>query len=214
MTIPSRCSECNDVKSAKRCTTCKSNDYYRSKGIVIDSACKTCSVITRLYANAECNACLKKKGLKECRVCSEIKPAHISFDKKKGVCRDCLHPMAHLPRWLRTKNFTLKQKYGIDGIQYLALAEQQKHLCLICHRKLKLMVDYDEKTKKVRGLLCQACLNGVNSFKASTESLSRAVNYLSSRGNLSDRGDTDGREMEMLQVRLRKVEGAISRSEE
>lgn len=214
MTIPVRCSECNDIKTTKRCTTCKSNDYYRSKGIVIDSACKTCSVTTRLYANSECKSCLNKKGLKECKGCGEIKLAHLSFDKKKGVCRDCLHPMAHLPRWLRSQDITLKQKYGIDSTQYFAIAEQQKHLCLICHRKLKLLVDYDEKNKKVRGLLCHSCITGVNNFKASPESLSRAVNYLAGN-NLLPRGTTtDGREMDMLQMRPEQAEGAISRSEE
>lgn len=210
-----QCPDCHASKNPKkRCAVCKSNDYFRRKGIVIDTPCKTCSVITKLYANGECKACLKQKGLKECRACNDIKPTHLSFDSKKGICRDCLHPMAHLPRWLRSRDASLKEKYGISGEQYMAIADRQKHLCSICHRKLKLVVDYDEKNKKVRGLLCHSCSIGVSSFKGSPESLSRAVNYLSGGNNLPDRGENNGREMEMLQVRLGKAEGAISRGEE
>ncbi|NDD54169.1 hypothetical protein EBZ39_09880 [bacterium] len=209
------CAECHAPRtSKKRCRVCKSNEYFRRKGIAVDSACKTCGILTRVFANSECKRCLNNKGLKECRACREIKLTHVDFDSKKGVCRDCLHPMAHLPRWLRSRDASLREKYGIGGEEFMALAEKQKHVCFICNRKLKLVVDYDEKQKKVRGLLCHSCSIGVSSFKGSPEAVARAANYLSG-SNLQERGlDNNGREMEMLQMRLGKAEGAISRSEE
>ena len=51
-------------------------------------------------------------------------------------------------------------KYGISIEQYEKALDQQKGVCKICGRppkRLRLAVDHDHKTGRVRGLLCMRC---------------------------------------------------------
>jgi len=81
----------------------------------------------------------------------------------------------------------LKRNYGIDYKEYCRLLECQDRKCAICggegfvmaqHHKLKLVVDHDHKTGKVRGLLCHNCNRGLGLFKDDLETLTNAHKYL------------------------------------
>ena len=55
-------------------------------------------------------------------------------------------------------------KYNMRPEEYDAMLEVQSGVCLICGRppkKIRLHVDHDHKTGKVRGLLCFQCNNQV-----------------------------------------------------
>ena len=61
-------------------------------------------------------------------------------------------------------------------------------VCAICGKKetrksryggiCKLHIDHDHKTKKIRGLLCHKCNNGLGNFRDNIENLDRAKKYL------------------------------------
>lgn len=56
--------------------------------------------------------------------------------------------------------YRLKVKYGITVEQYDRMLKMQRGKCAICSRvpaKLRLSVDHDHKTGRVRGLLCWTC---------------------------------------------------------
>lgn len=89
-------------------------------------------------------------------------------------------------------NSHLKRKYGITFEDYEAMYEKQKGCCSICGgttpnrnwkiRKtqyMKLFVDHDHKTGKVRGLLCNTCNVGIAALKESVDILQSAIRYLS-----------------------------------
>lgn len=73
-------------------------------------------------------------------------------------------------------------KYGITPEQYQKMLDRQGGLCDICYRPpktLRLAVDHDHKTKRVRGLLCYTC----NRFRVSrntVQTASRVLQYLES----------------------------------
>jgi hypothetical protein len=114
---------------------------------------------------------------KECRRCKKLfspkAPSHLYCSQE---CAD----------WGLVSNY-LKRNYGIGFDKYLSLLEDQKKLCKICNgpgftmkdtHNLKLVVDHDHETGKIRGLLCHNCNRGLGLFKDSTKSLQKAVEYL------------------------------------
>lgn len=86
----------------------------------------------------------------------------------------------------RVLNALYLKKYGITLAQYEQLSEAQGGRCSICDQKPegrgpagKLHVDHCHATKRVRGLLCNNCNNGLGRFKHSAKFLERAAFYLS-----------------------------------
>lgn len=70
----------------------------------------------------------------------------------------------HAERYQRNKDlqraYVLQKKYGISPEQFDEMMEKQKGGCAICGnppKKLRLNIDHNHKTKKVRGLLCHMC---------------------------------------------------------
>ena len=65
--------------------------------------------------------------------------------------------------------------------QYQEKLLAQGGVCWICGRPPKtrhLNVDHNHKTKKVRGLLCFLCNQGIGFFRDNPEFLLRAIDYL------------------------------------
>lgn len=90
-------------------------------------------------------------------------------------------------------NGHLTRKYGITLGQYEQLYALQDGCCRICGgdtpnrnwkdgRKqwMKLFVDHDHKTGKVRGLLCNTCNVGLAALKENVDILKSAIQYLES----------------------------------
>jgi len=82
----------------------------------------------------------------------------------------------------KIRNDQLRIKFGITLDQYNVMLANQNEVCAICKKQCQtgkyLAVDHCHKTKKVRGLLCMNCNNGLGKFKDSTETLTRAIEYL------------------------------------
>lgn len=62
----------------------------------------------------------------------------------------------------KVKEIRLKCNYGLSLEEYFEIIEQQKGCCAICERhqselKIRLCVDHNHLTGKVRGLLCDNC---------------------------------------------------------
>jgi hypothetical protein len=82
---------------------------------------------------------------------------------------------------LAARKAKLKNKYGLTLELYNAMIATQDNKCVIClkHPKSYFEVDHDHVTGKVRGLLCGDCNRALGLFRDNTESLARAVDYLS-----------------------------------
>ena len=86
------------------------------------------------------------------------------------------------------RNQRIKRVYGIDETIYDNLFKVQAGVCAICkqaeHRKhragkvVKLAIDHCHKTKKVRGLLCSRCNNGIGAFEDDINLFTMAIEYL------------------------------------
>lgn len=77
----------------------------------------------------------------------------------------------------------LKQ-YGLTPEAYERMLLSQDGACAICRKQnLKLCIDHDHASGKVRGLLCYACNNVLGCSKDSEEILRKAIEYLYEHGS-------------------------------
>lgn len=140
-----------------------------------------------------------KKKYKQCRHCKLTKPMSDFYhhpntlDKRGSWCKQCgknattasrLNP-EHKNRWtLYTWRSSLRHLYGIEPAQYEAMLIAQNGLCAICRTNTlcgpgkRLHVDHCAMTKRVRGLLCSNCNNGIGRFLHNPALLRLAAQYL------------------------------------
>ncbi len=76
------------------------------------------------------------------------------------------------------RNWALRKNYGITLDEFEALAKIQEYKCAICNDKVKLRLDHDHLTGRIRGLLCDRCNLGIGVFKDDPTILQAAIKYL------------------------------------
>lgn len=77
----------------------------------------------------------------------------------------------------------LKRRFGPDGMDtYERLMVEQGGVCAICGQAcasgMRLAIDHNHQTGKLRGLLCRDCNTSLGKFGDSVERLREAVAYL------------------------------------
>jgi hypothetical protein len=178
----------------KQCSKCKetkpltSDHFYKQKNSPsgFGGYCKPCSkVVNKNWRDTKGKTVFDK----------------LEHSKTHRVCRDCLiaYPNKDMGyrhkkgwRWrsycsscgsARTREYNLKRIYGISSDDYESMLEAQNGVCWICQKSedVKLSVDHDHDTGKVRGLLCNRCNRGIGNFDDEPELLQRAVYYLTKK---------------------------------
>lgn len=104
-------------------------------------------------------------------------------DGYQAACKECNkgNTLKRDPAYWRKHN--LKRKFGITLEQYEELLVKQNYSCAICERhedqfKIKLAVDHDHKTGRIRGLLCTACNYHLIRRHTDSSILFRMANYV------------------------------------
>lgn len=78
------------------------------------------------------------------------------------------------------RNYTLLKAYGITLEEYNEILKKQDNKCVICGKKsIKLVVDHDHETGKVRGLLCNQCNTALGLFQEDILTLQKSIDYIS-----------------------------------
>ena len=81
----------------------------------------------------------------------------------------------------------LKKKYDIAIEDYKRMLEEQDHKCGICggegftmaeHHRVKLVVDHDHTTGRVRGLLCHNCNRALGLLHDDVDALNKAIEWI------------------------------------
>lgn len=103
----------------------------------------------------------------------------------RGDCKSC--NSAKASKWnkenpskrsVNGRKNRLKALYGMTEEQFNQMKANQGNGCAICERKLKLVVDHDHDTGKIRGLLCNSCNRGIGYLQDSENILKRAMVYV------------------------------------
>lgn len=84
----------------------------------------------------------------------------------------------HGGKWRNRTEYHRIRSYGLDAESYQKLAERQGYCCAICKQKVKLFVDHDHTTGKVRGLLCRGCNTVLGLIKDNPLCALEAARYL------------------------------------
>lgn len=136
--------------------------------------------------------------LKQCSKCKKHKRVETGFYPSQGAwCREChkqrFRERSVDPRYRRLYRMyswrrSLKFLYGITPEVYKEIHARQQGRCGICgktranSRGHRLNVDHDAVTKRIRGLLCGNCNNGIGRFQHDQSLLRKAIEYLSQAG--------------------------------
>jgi len=70
------------------------------------------------------------------------------------------------------------KKYGLKEGEFERLLEEQNRRCATCFEEVKLVVDHDNETGEVRGLICSECNLALGLVKDDVATLLRMVGYL------------------------------------
>jgi hypothetical protein len=94
---------------------------------------------------------------------------------------EATHYKLYKKEWRKTngKRERLQSRYGISMPQFLEMLENQSHKCGICQDDLVVAcVDHNHDTSEVRGLLCHKCNAGMGAFQDNSDTLQKALNWL------------------------------------
>lgn len=136
--------------------------------------------------------------MKYCTKCKTNKPLSEYWKNKttkdgyQAWCKPCWNVLTKSKlsgdsreKYLRMRrNGHLVRKYGITADEYDRRLDEQGGGCKICGKKLqrvRLAVDHNHKTGKVRGILCENCNRGLGIFKDDPNLLRSAIEYLENR---------------------------------
>jgi hypothetical protein len=125
--------------------------------------------------------------VKWCSSCQSEKPRtefgrnRASADGLTGYCKPC-HNAKGKATYIRlygsTREYHLRRRYGIGVVEFDAMVEAQGGVCALCRDRKPEHVDHDHLTKKIRGVLCSCCNQGLGNFRDSIASLKAAIDYL------------------------------------
>jgi len=114
----------------------------------------------------------------------------------------------HPDRKESQRRHTRAYRAGVTGVEYDAMLESQKGLCLICGRpetslrpdgSVKVLaVDHDHLTGKIRGLLCQRCNVVLGLAKDDAATLRAMAAYLDDHDGCADYRDATCEDYERL----------------
>ncbi len=184
------CPTCELKRGFKFCVRCKQKklpylDFYSGH----HRWCIECSTPQKRYQynqcpdckvwhkrGHKCTVCKSTKKNRRCVCCLKVKPIKDFFTSRTCLeCKDQPEDKKHLSAALR--------KYGINIDEYQTLLRTQGGVCCICGKQdgRRLGVDHNNKTSKIRGLLCINCNLGLGNFQDQPELLLKAAAYLRQR---------------------------------
>ena len=145
--------------------------------------------------------------MKVCKKCGENKSDDEFYKEARtssgltARCKECMKTDASQSYWknperakkrireaydyAQRRERTLREKYNLTPDDYERMFVEQEGKCKICgtedsgHNMTKhLVVDHDEDTGKVRGLLCSSCNLMIGKAHHDTDVLQNAITYL------------------------------------
>jgi hypothetical protein len=126
-------------------------------------------------------------GHRYCPDCDSVRPL-TEFPKNRAdstgyasYCKPCHNKRGREAKqrlYGGTREYHLRQRYGIGQREVEELLAEQGGVCAICGADNPEHVDHDHKTGHIRGLLCFNCNGGLGQFRDNVDYLTSAITYL------------------------------------
>jgi hypothetical protein len=160
-----------NIKKAK--SNCKrarlrGNKRYKGRG------CPHCKGNIRYVSNQACCVCTLKR---------RQRPDINEIERIRSSKR--YHAIKHTDEF-RNK-WMMRQYDGFTINDFKRMIEEQHRKCFLCDKKLKLVIDHNHKTGKVRKLLCSPCNLILGKIEKFPELIKRMFEYL--KGFQNERKD-------------------------
>jgi len=177
MTTTKKCGKCKKLKSL--------NDFYTNQGY-----CKPCGKSVHdawVLANSETVKAQTKNRYTTNK--EEMKLAAKQWRKENPERVKATAAAWYEKNTERSKAIarraTLNKKYGLSPEEYEKLLRSQNGVCAICGKApngIRLSIDHDHGTKKIRGLLCSNHNTAIGLCHDSPEELLACATYLERAG--------------------------------
>jgi hypothetical protein len=127
------------------------------------------------------------EGHRYCPDCEAIKPlddfprnrsGHGGYGRYCKPCHNAKGQETRLRLYGGSREYHLRQRYGIGQKDVDELLAEQGGVCAICGAPDPEHVDHDHATGWIRGILCFNCNGGLGQFRDSPEYLANAITYL------------------------------------
>ena len=126
-------------------------------------------------------------GFKYCPRCEQTLPItafgrnRASADGATSYCRPCHNAVSKANRERKhgsTREYHLRQRYGIGQAEVDAMLAEQGGLCAACRTDEPKHVDHDHETGRVRGMLCFLCNQALGNVRDEVKRLRGLIRYL------------------------------------
>lgn len=165
-----KCNNCGITREFKT-----KQGYERS----VNTICKSCSN-TR---NAFPRIARVINGMKECYACKQMLSVSEFFLYKGNAKTGRYHSLCNICKKERFKQYQKTigrfKRHGITKEMYDTMYKEQSGNCYICNKhEIKLHIDHNHITGKVRHLLCKECNLALGLLKENVGSLKNMIDYL------------------------------------
>lgn len=136
-------------------------------GKFLARSCPTCNWF-KSFSEFYINKTGARKGLPitPCKTCRAVTGKSLA---SKGA----------VSRWnkrnpAKRRQYEMKNRYGLTKEDFLCMSQ----VCEICGTTVKLVIDHDHCTGRVRGRLCQRCNQGIGFLRDDALLMLKAIDYL------------------------------------
>lgn len=77
-----------------------------------------------------------------------------------------------------SREYHLRQKYGIGVADYDRMVAEQGGLCKVCRKRAATQIDHDHESGAIRGILCLYCNAALGALHDDPKLIERAIKYL------------------------------------
>jgi hypothetical protein len=178
--------------STKTCRICKNRqpitEFYKSPNPAYKdgylNVCKTCNLEYDRKRREKLKIVVEYKTCSRCKQTKHSSNFTSRYRNKDGLrseCKECSHKESKIYRDKKPSQRYLariRQRYGLEEEEYNKMLDKSNGKCEICGEHVKLVVDHNHTTGKVRGLLCHSCNAAIGLFKENKDSIRNSIEYL------------------------------------
>jgi hypothetical protein len=188
------CAQCKAVERNRKsayCAACAHARHVARRGPLLCRSCRKAEQLPKGSGTYFCRECFDERARTKAARSLEY---HANWRaKNREKANSYTRAYREKPKYQNNKAaIQRKYEYGIQQHEFMALVLQQNKACAICSEvcqvdegppHLRICVDHNHATGKVRALLCRKCNLAIGALRDSPQLAEKAAAYLRSHGH-------------------------------